>query len=202
MRLLYPFFLWCKHDPWNCKDQLMAIQQTKVTQLRTAKQKNRAQHRKLAEPILETTFLWTSSEMRKINPGYWSLCFVYTPLCAAEHSPNWCLFPQTLDGTFSPCSWVSLHSSIYFLASKMGLNSFLICYLSILKIYIVSPLYMNKFHSKSEFISPICSQVQQNYSQFSSVAKSCPTLCNPMDCSTPGFPVHHQILRLAQTHVH
>ena len=61
---------------------------------------------------------------------------------------------------------------------------------------------MNKFHSKSEFISPICSQVQQNYSQFSSVAKSCPTLCNPMDCSTPGFPVHHQILRLAQTHVH
>ena len=47
----------------------MAIQQTKVTQLRTAKQKDRAQHRKLAEPILETTFLWTSSEMRKINPG-------------------------------------------------------------------------------------------------------------------------------------
>ena len=30
----------------------------------------------------------------------------------------------------------------------------------------------------------------------------CPTLCNPMDCSMPGFPVHHQILELAQTHVH
>ena len=28
------------------------------------------------------------------------------------------------------------------------------------------------------------------------------TLCNPMDCSTPGFPVHHQVLELAQTHVH
>ena len=38
--------------------------------------------------------------------------------------------------------------------------------------------------------------------QFSSVAQSCPTLCNPMDCSTPGFPVHHQLLELAQTHVH
>ena len=36
----------------------------------------------------------------------------------------------------------------------------------------------------------------------SSVTKSCPTLCNPMDCSTPGFPVHHQLLELAQTHVH
>ena len=34
-----------------------------------------------------------------------------------------------------------------------------------------------------------------------SVAMSCPTLCNPMDCSMPGFPVHHQLLELAQTHV-
>ena len=36
----------------------------------------------------------------------------------------------------------------------------------------------------------------------SSVAQSCLTLCNPMDCSTPGFPVHHQLPELAQTHVH
>ena len=35
-----------------------------------------------------------------------------------------------------------------------------------------------------------------------SVSKSCPTLCDPMDCSSPGFPVHHQFLELAQTHVH
>ena len=38
--------------------------------------------------------------------------------------------------------------------------------------------------------------------QFSSVAQSCLTLCNPMDCSTPGFPVHPQLQELAQTHVH
>ena len=38
--------------------------------------------------------------------------------------------------------------------------------------------------------------------QFSSVAQSCLTLCDPMACSTPGFPVHHQLLELAQTHVH
>ena len=37
---------------------------------------------------------------------------------------------------------------------------------------------------------------------FSSVAQSCPTLCNPMGCSMPGFPVHHQLPELAQTHVH
>ena len=39
-------------------------------------------------------------------------------------------------------------------------------------------------------------------SQFSSVTQLCPTLCDPMDCSTPGFPIHHQLRDLAQTHVH
>ena len=36
---------------------------------------------------------------------------------------------------------------------------------------------------------------------FSSVAQSCPTLCVPMDCSTPGLPVHHQLPEFTQTHV-
>ena len=38
--------------------------------------------------------------------------------------------------------------------------------------------------------------------QFSSFTQSCPNLCKPMGCSMPGFPVHHQLLELAQTHVH
>ena len=38
--------------------------------------------------------------------------------------------------------------------------------------------------------------------QFSSVTQSCPTLCDPMNRSTPGLPVHHQLLELTQTHVH
>ena len=38
--------------------------------------------------------------------------------------------------------------------------------------------------------------------RFSSVTQSCPTLYNLMDCNTPGFPVHHQLLELTQTHVH
>ena len=37
---------------------------------------------------------------------------------------------------------------------------------------------------------------------FSSVAQSCPTLCNPMNRSRPGFPVHHQLLEFTQIHVH
>ena len=38
--------------------------------------------------------------------------------------------------------------------------------------------------------------------QFSTVAQSCPTLCNPMDCSTPGLPVLHQLPEFARTHIH
>ena len=43
------------------------------------------------------------------------------------------------------------------------------------------------------FLSPV---------QFSSVAESCLTLCDPMNCSTPGLPVHHQLPELVQTHAH
>ena len=38
--------------------------------------------------------------------------------------------------------------------------------------------------------------------QFSSVAQSCPTLCNSMNCSMPGLPVHHQLPEFTQIHVH
>ena len=41
-----------------------------------------------------------------------------------------------------------------------------------------------------------------SYKGISSVAQSCLTLCAPMDCSTPGFPVHHQLPELVQAHVH
>ena len=45
-------------------------------------------------------------------------------------------------------------------------------------------------------------ELNEGMSQFSSVTQSCLTLCDPMNCSTPGFPVHHQLSELAQTHVH
>ena len=57
----------------------------------------------------------------------------------------------------------------------------------------------------------ICTQLLLRYDalgfpqlskQFSSVAQSCLTLCNPMNRSTPGLPVHHQLPKLTQTHVH
>ena len=46
-----------------------------------------------------------------------------------------------------------------------------------------------------------CTQIYNCY-QFSSVAQSCPTLCDPVNHSTPGLPVHHQLPEFTQTHVH
>ena len=58
-------------------------------------------------------------------------------------------------------------------------------------------------HTYKWLFTLLCSRNQQSIvNQVSSVAQLCPTLCDPMNCSTPGFPVHHQLPELAQTHVH
>ena len=59
---------------------------------------------------------------------------------------------------------------------------------------------------KKMYISYLCGQVSLNnwnvgLIQFSAVTHLCLTLCDPMDCSTPGLPVHHQLPEFAQTHV-
>ena len=60
------------------------------------------------------------------------------------------------------------------------------------------PSHLGHYRALSRFPSA----TQQILIQFSSVAQSCPTLCNPRDYSTPGFPVHHQLPELTQTPVH
>ena len=44
--------------------------------------------------------------------------------------------------------------------------------------------------------------INESSVKLSSVAQPCPTLCDPMDHSTPGLPVHHQLPEFTQTHVH
>ena len=53
-------------------------------------------------------------------------------------------------------------------------------------------IYISKYILHSLFV----------FSQFSSVTQLCPTLCGPVDSSTPGFPIHNQLLELTQIHVH
>ena len=59
----------------------------------------------------------------------------------------------------------------------------------------------NVIHTVYVYLTTLSMQIT-NKIQFSSVAQMCPKLCNPMDYSTPGFPVHHQLPELTQTHVH
>ena len=51
-------------------------------------------------------------------------------------------------------------------------------------------------------ITPYLCTMGHPVDQFSSVAQSCLTLCDPMNRSTPGLPVHHHLLEFTQTHVH
>ena len=51
-----------------------------------------------------------------------------------------------------------------------------------------------------EGITLVCHN--SHFNPFSSAAQSCPTLCDPMECSMSGFPVHHQLLELTQIHAH
>ena len=62
------------------------------------------------------------------------------------------------------------------------------------------PQFLERTNQWNHFVYKIFSTIF-SILQFSSVAHSCLTLCDPMDCSTPGFPVHHQFPELAQTHV-
>ena len=68
-------------------------------------------------------------------------------------------------------------------------------------------LYLMKSHFKFYihiyiYISIACMLSGVWLYQFSSIAQSCPSLCDPMDCSTPGLPVYHQLPEFAPTHVH
>ena len=51
-------------------------------------------------------------------------------------------------------------------------------------------------------VNQTVSKEGQQTVQLSSVAQSCPTVCDPMDCSTPSFPVYHQLPELTQTHIY
>ena len=57
-------------------------------------------------------------------------------------------------------------------------------------------------HKGLTILSVIADRAQNVNLTITSVAQLCPTFYNPMDCSTPGFPVHHQLLEINQTHVH
>jgi len=66
----------------------------------------------------------------------------------------------------------------------------------------IKPTFLILLHWQVGFL-PLMPQPDPSvHIHFSSVAQSCPALCDPMNNTTPGLPVHHQLLEFTQTHVH
>ena len=81
------------------------------------------------------------------------------------------------------------------------------CHVSFIQVDYLIVLVLTKpycFHSSFKFILDRSIGWWKSLQQymFSSVPHSCPTLCDPMDCSMPGQPVHHQLPEFTQTHAH
>ena len=90
-------------------------------------------------------------------------------------------------------------SSLFFIPSLFFLLPFFLPFsLPVLSFLLLS----SPFPPPTSSIFPSFLLLNRQCVQFSSVAQLCPTLCDPMDCSTPGFPVHHQLPGFTQTHVH
>ena len=84
-------------------------------------------------------------------------------------------------------------------------------YMTSKRFFLLSSLQLNSMTQRACFLKAesALENMQNNedkmriyLSVLSSVTQSCPTLCNPMNCSMPVLPVHHQLLEFTQTHVH
>ena len=69
------------------------------------------------------------------------------------------------------------------------------------KIWTLHSADLTTSHTTAHMSSVTCAGFVNEDNNSVQFSHSCPTLCDPMDCSMPGFPVHHQLLELAQTHV-
>ena len=139
--------------------------------------------------IFPSTRVFSSESVLHIRwPRYWSFSFSISP--SNEHSglvssrSDW-FDLLALQGT--PKSLLQHHSSK---ASILHCSAFFIVQLS------------HPYMTTGKTIALTIQTFVTKYQSVSSVTQSCLTLCHPMDCSMPGFPVHHQLLELTQTPFH
>ena len=74
--------------------------------------------------------------------------------------------------------------------------------LTIQKTKIMASSPITSWEIEGETLETVSELDMEQSDQIRSVAQSCPTLCEPMNCSTPGLPVHHQLPEFTETHVH
>ena len=123
--------------------------------------------------------------------------------CSKPRGPSLVLFWLELSATFNPG-----HSSLFHETSHSLLllktPFFPLFFIYFLLCWLIIMLQFSKSWNVLEFFLRFLLLSTHDYPsvQFSSVTQSCPTLCDPMDYSTPGLPVHQQLPELTQTHVH
>ena len=93
---------------------------------------------------------------------------------------------------------IGLHCIVYKKSEKVWTHTFTHLSVQFLVVYFIMVLPKNLGSCIHSPFSWTCS-INASSVQFSSVTQSCLSFCDPMDCSTPGFPVHHQLPELAQT---
>ena len=103
----------------------------------------------------------------------WKDAWLYVCVHLPAHT-NWCIFLTYYFSCLSYLIWEE-----WYLSSRALLK--------------IKKLVFSKIFKRPDQFSSV---------QFSSVAQSCPALCNPIDCSAPGLSVHHQVPEFTQTHVH
>ena len=132
---------------------------------------------------------------------------MYQP-CSNIHTTT-TLYPiSILHGAVSFLQWINLHRSIYIILAQilqftLGFILGDVHFLSLDKCLITCTYYCHIIQNRFTALMILCASHSHCPSpEFSSVAQSCLTLWDPVDCSLPGFPVHHQLSEFAQTHVH
>ena len=138
-----------------------------------------------------------------------SNCLLHISTWMAYNQSQTCLpqfrlsLPQTLSLLVSTPSFQLLRQNSWsrrlFLTYSYAVNKSCGCF----RIYRES-VYSHPFYLYCQALPSVTSSLYYHKClfQFSSLAQSCTTLCNPMNCSTPGFPILHQLPELAQTHVY
>ena len=111
-----------------------------------------------------------------------------------------------------PIAWKIINLQInQSMVKFFSMFDFLICFMMTLKFYCYGLSVLEIVHLSAKSPEAVKEntkeETQKSWAvmssvQFSSVAQSCPTPCNPMDCSMPGLSVHHQLPEFTQTHVH
>ena len=151
----------------------------------------------LPPSIFPSIRVFTNESVRHVRwPKYWNFSFSISP--SNEYSGlisfrmDW-LDRLAVQGTLK--SLFQHHSSK---ASILWRSAFFIVQLSHPYMTTRKTIALTRWI----FADKVMSLLFNMLSQFSSAAQSCPALCDPMNCSTPGLPVHHQLPEFTQTHVH